>query len=30
VASGGVVKYSFKMKGLDEPPFLAGTGMALV
>ena len=30
VANGGVVKYRFKMKGLDEPPFLAGTGTALV
>jgi hypothetical protein len=30
VASAGVVKYSFEMKGLDEPPFLGGTGMALV
>jgi len=31
VASDGVtVKYSFKMKGLDDPPFFAGTGTAFV
>ena len=30
VATGEVVKNSFKMKCLDEPPFFAGTGMALV
>ena len=24
------VKYSFKMKGLDDPPFFAGTGTAFV
>ncbi len=27
---GTLVKYSFKMKGLDEPPFIAGTGTALI
>jgi hypothetical protein len=27
---GVTVKYSFKMKGLDEPPFVAGTGTALI
>jgi hypothetical protein len=31
VASDGVtVKYSFKMKGLDSPPLVAGTGTAIV
>ena len=27
---GVTVKYSFKMKGLDEPAFVAGTGTALI
>ena len=27
---GATVKYSFKMKGLDEPVFVAGTGTALI